>query len=162
MLNEGVGTGTRLIGGLIALVFVAALIGFIFTQFTEINKAVQGYCIVKGTAASGGPPIDTTWAVGQSWQVGGPWTTTTVPGSPTVCSATGSITQPTGGGAVFSFVPSAVSHTPLSGIMSLIVNLGPLSLLALILFVTVMGAFGWKDKIFGGGDKNTGNPKLPI
>ena len=145
-------TGTRLVGGLIALVMVAVIIGFVFTQFTELDKAVQGRCIQTGdrTATTGAPPLDTTWAVGQSWQAGGPWASNTTPTG--TCTTSTSVTA---NGATFIYVASAISDTPIAGIISTLINIAPVILLVAVLFVLVMGVFGFKDKIFG---RNQGVP----
>ena len=159
----------QIIGLLISVVFAVAIVPFLISEFGNLEETISGACVAvhDGDPASSitdpHPTNGQTWAVGQSWQVGGPFSATSIPAdtSPQTCSTSIPIAGVVARGAstdtiTYYYVPTAASDNAFRTIILLLIDFMPLFLI--IGIMSSVAAVVWMR--FGRGG-NTGGGAMP-
>ena len=161
----------QIIGLLIGIVFAVAVTPFLIAEFGNLEESISGSCVAvhDGDPASSivdpHPTNGASWALGQSWQVGGPFSATSIPADtdPQTCVDSIAVAGIMARGAstdtiTYYYVPTAASDNAFARIILLLIDFMPLFLIVGIM--SSVAAVVWM-KFGRGGGAGGGGGNLP-
>ena len=157
---------SKMVALLIGLVIAAVLLPIVFEQVNNLQGSVTGYCTVDASTAG-----RVRWAVGEDFLARGYFSTNpTTPVAGTVCTermspitiAAGSWSTATSGlssssdGDIISYIATATSNNPYTGIITVILQLVPVILIVGIIGSLLGGVVMGAKGAFGKGGAKSG------